>query len=100
MDKETQDRMERLVRRMVSFSGLYRDGEVAADWISEAGEIVALLPEPIDPVVLRAREVCRDQLRAQGLPGLAEEAMTGVNDHSEDMLFAIAGIRAGMEMRP
>lgn len=79
---EQLDRMEALVRRMAEWqrSANVRN-TMCADFCDEARAIVAELPEPVDPDLIEAREICAlAQHPHYSPPGAAENYRAGKFD--------------------
>jgi hypothetical protein len=82
-------RMEALVRTVADETSL-------TSWLdhtAEARAIVALLPEPVDPDLIQAREVCASVAAVRGDDGLAAEYRAGELDEQFEMQTALVAFR-------
>jgi Xaa-Pro aminopeptidase len=70
------------------------------DSLRERGLIA---PEPVDPLLIEAREVCAKHFEAQGLFACTKDYRDGKNDNEIDdmeheMSIALAALKRGMEL--
>lgn len=72
----------------------------ATSWQTEALAIVALLPKPVDPDLIEAREY--HLLACGGVdcdPGLVQDVRRGGQDRSDFMQALLAAIKHGRELQ-
>ena len=78
------------------------DKDIAVQYIGERGLIA---PEPVDPLLIEAREICARYFDEQNLPAAARSYRSGKNDNEGDigeceLPIALAALRRGMELAP
>ncbi len=86
-----------LVARMVAMlRGLVRNGYLID--IATIRAIVAELPEPVDPLLEDAREICAVEMECCLSPRTAGQIRAGDHDNGAMMKAALAALRRGVEI--
>lgn len=93
LDPELVDRMVEVVREFAGDDYGHNFGPVWSDVRAIAAD---LPPEPVDPVVARARVLCADELERQGCEVNACMFREGERDDSTAMRATIRALREGM----
>lgn len=103
INPEAVERMVALVRERI-FAYRECDADSFPNYITEAHEIAAMLPEPVDPLLVEARDVAGDAMAAGTYAGQCystgaiNAVRTGADDGNAYVRAALAGIRRGREL--
>jgi len=92
--------MEQLVRAMAEhemFVSPAQHGKAVCDDYWRAKMIAAALPEPVDPDLIEARNICHDVISI-GVPDNTGAYVRGELDGSLSMRAAVAAIKRGREL--
>ena len=105
ISQELAQRMAALVRDLYADHIKHGAHDYVQDFVARTAAIVAELPNPVDPVLLKAREIRAARYEADG-DGSDEEhrqrwarfMRDGAYDDDRETANVIEGIRAGIEM--
>jgi sugar-specific transcriptional regulator TrmB len=68
------------------------------DVLSELRERGLIAPEPVDPLLIEAREICSAAYRAASYTAYAEEMARGEHDYFASVQSTLAALKRGMEL--
>lgn len=70
-----------------------------ADYLAELRERGLIAPEPVDPLLIEAREICSAAYRAASYTAYADEMARGGRDDTIIVHATLAALKRGMELQ-